>query len=66
MPWQQVPSKFKAGQLHSGSKSGPIVKKPSQMRAILMGEKRKGLTEEPDADGAMQQVRKAKPKRTKR
>lgn len=29
-----------AGKLHSGSKSGPIVTKPSQMKAIAMSEAR--------------------------
>lgn len=28
------------GKLHSGSKEGPIVKKPSQMKAIALGEAR--------------------------
>lgn len=32
------------GKLHSGSKSGPIVTKPSQMKAIAISEaRRKGL-----------------------
>lgn len=30
-----------AGKLHSGSKSGPVVTKPSQMKAIAMSEGRK-------------------------
>lgn len=29
-----------AGKLHSGSKSGPLVTKPSQMKAIAMSEAR--------------------------
>jgi len=33
--------KFKHGQLHSGSKSGPKVKNRKQALAILMSEKRK-------------------------
>ena len=42
MPWQRVMSKYKAGDLHSGSKSGPVVKSRKQAVAILMSEKRKG------------------------
>jgi len=30
-----------AGRLHSGSKSGPIVTNPSQMKAIALSESRK-------------------------
>lgn len=30
-----------AGKLHSGSKRGPVVTKPSQMKAIAMSEGRK-------------------------
>ena len=41
MPSKKVPHKFKHGTLHSGSKKGPIVKNPAQMKAILMSEKRK-------------------------
>lgn len=41
MPWNEVPAKFSSGQLHSGSKKGPIVKNPKQMTAILLSEKRK-------------------------
>jgi hypothetical protein len=41
MPSKDVPHKFKHGKLHSGSKKGPIVKNPAQMKAILMSEKRK-------------------------
>jgi hypothetical protein len=33
-------SKFKHGQLHSGSKSGPKVKSRDQAIAIMMSEKR--------------------------
>lgn len=31
---------FKKGQLHSGSKKGPVVTNPKQAKAILMSEKR--------------------------
>jgi len=41
MPWDQVLSKWKAGKLHSGSKSGPKVKSQKQAVAIMMSEKRK-------------------------
>jgi hypothetical protein len=40
MPFDQVPHKFKHGQLHSGSKKGPLVKNRNQMLAIMMSEKR--------------------------
>jgi hypothetical protein len=40
MPSKDVPNKFKKGELHSGSKSGPVVKSRKQMQAILMSEKR--------------------------
>jgi hypothetical protein len=41
MPSVLVPKKFKAGKLHSGSKSGPVVKNPKQMVAIMMSERKK-------------------------
>ncbi len=41
MPSKLVPAKFKAGKLHSGSKSGPPVTNQKQMVAIMMSEKRK-------------------------
>lgn len=41
MPWNQVISKFKAGNLHSGSKSGPKVKNFKQALAIESSEKSK-------------------------
>ena len=34
--------KWKSGQLHSGSKSGPPVKSQKQAVAIMLSEKRKG------------------------
>lgn len=43
MPASQVMHKWKHGQLHSGSKKGPIVKSQKQAIAIMMSEKRKGL-----------------------
>ena len=41
MPSSQVMHKYKHGKLHSGSKSGPKVKKRKQAIAIMLSEKRK-------------------------
>jgi hypothetical protein len=41
MPFDQVFKKFGAGNLHSGSKKGPVVKNPKQAVAIYMSEKGK-------------------------
>ncbi|GEM_PF-3239242 len=41
MPSDQVMGKWKAGELHSGSKQGPKVKDRDQAFAILMSERRK-------------------------
>jgi len=38
---KKVMKEYKSGQLHSGSKSGPLVKKRSQAIAIAMSESRK-------------------------
>lgn len=40
MPSKEVMSKFKKGALHSGSKSGPVVKNRKQAVAIMLSEKR--------------------------
>ena len=40
MPWDEVMSKWKSGDLHSGSKSGPKVKNQKQAVAIMLSEKR--------------------------
>jgi hypothetical protein len=40
MPWNEVMGKWKAGKLHSGSKSGPKVGSQKQAIAIMMSEKR--------------------------
>lgn len=40
MPFDQVMHKFKHGDLHSGSKSGPKVKNRKQAIAIMMSEKK--------------------------
>jgi hypothetical protein len=42
MPFQKVMHKFKHGELHSGSKKGPVVKNRKQALAIMLSEKRKG------------------------
>ena len=41
MPWNEVMHKWKAGTLHSGSKSGPKVSNRKQAIAIMLSEKRK-------------------------
>lgn len=41
MPFDQVMHKFKHGQLHSGSKKGPMVKDRKQAIAIMLSEKKK-------------------------
>lgn len=43
MPWKQVMEKWETGNLHSGSKHGPVVKNRKQAIAIMLSEKRKGL-----------------------
>lgn len=40
MPFDQVLHKWKADNLHSGSKSGPVVKNQKQAVAIMLSEKR--------------------------
>lgn len=40
MPFNQVMPKFGKGDLHSGSKQGPVVKNPKQAVAIMYSEKR--------------------------
>lgn len=41
MPYDEVMPKWKAGKLHSGSKSGPKVTSQKQAVAIMLSEKRK-------------------------
>lgn len=48
MPWNEVMSKFKSGDLHSGSKSGPAVKNPKQAIAVMLSEKRKAQGGNPE------------------
>ena len=43
MPWQEVMHKWKHGNLHSGSKSGPKVSNQKQAIAIMLSEKHKGI-----------------------
>lgn len=45
MPWDKVMSKFGKGDLHSGSKKGPVVKNPKQAEAIMFSEKKSGKKE---------------------
>ena len=40
MPWNEVLGKWKGGELHSGSKSGPAVHNQKQAIAIMLSEKR--------------------------
>lgn len=40
MPWDEVMSKWKAGRLHSGSPSGPVVGDRRRAVAIMLSEKR--------------------------
>jgi hypothetical protein len=40
MPASEVMPKFKAGHLHSGSVSGPVVTNPAQARAIAASEEK--------------------------
>ena len=41
MPWDEVMHKWKEGELHSGSKSGPVVKSQKMAEAIMLSERRK-------------------------
>ena len=41
MPAKKVMAEFRKRKLHSGSKHGPIVRKKSQAKAILLSELRK-------------------------
>lgn len=64
MPYDQVMHKFKHGQLHSGSKSGAVVKNRKQAIAIMLSEKRKAKSNpEYKSVGASASVLKKKVKR---
>jgi hypothetical protein len=41
LPYNQVLEKWAAGELHSGSKTGPKVKSHAQAVAIMLSEKKK-------------------------
>ncbi len=47
MPFQEVLPKFGRGELHSGSKHGPVVKNHKQAVAIMLSEKKKGTHAKP-------------------
>lgn len=40
MPYSEVMHKWKSGQLHSGSKGGPVVHSQPQAVAIMLSERR--------------------------
>lgn len=54
MPSDFVMPEFKAGKLHSGSKTGPVVKNRKQAVAILLAEKRKEGKRIPDRPASRQ------------
>lgn len=62
MPSSQVMHKFKHGELHSGSKSGPKVRNRKQAIAIMLSEKRN----EDETGSADRPARGKKPTRSKR
>ena len=65
MPSAKVMHEFKAGALHSGGKSGPVVKNRKQAIAIMLSEKSKeDLADGGDQDSAP--ARAKKPTRSKR
>ena len=63
MPWNEVPGKWKAGKLHSGSKHGPIIKNQKQMVAVMLSEKRAAQGGKKEyASKALAGLKAAKPK----
>ena len=62
MPYDQVMHKFKAGDLHSGSKSGPKVKNRKQAIAIMMSEKREAAKGKKEYQSHMEPSAKMKKK----
>ena len=44
---KKVMHEFKEGELHSGSKKGPVVSNPKQAIAIAISEKKKASTKKP-------------------
>lgn len=61
MPFDKVMHKFKHGQLHSGSKSGPKVENRKQAIAIMLSEK-KEAEEGNDEYAPLKGLKAAKPK----
>jgi hypothetical protein len=61
MPWNEVPAKWKAGKLHSGSKHGPVIKDQKQMVAVMLSEKRKAQGGKKEYQ-ALKGLKDAKPK----
>lgn len=61
MPWQEVMGKYKRGELHSGSKKGPVVRDRDQAVAIMLSEKRKGTHGRSARDGAKALARRRNP-----
>ena len=51
MPASEVFHKFKTGQLHSGSKTGPKVKNRKQAIAIYLSEKRAAAKDKKEYQG---------------
>ena len=60
-PWSSVMDKWKAGDLHSGSKNGPPVKSQKQAVAIMLSEKRES-GKKPEYRGLGDAVRSMKKK----
>lgn len=59
MPWTQAFSKFKKGALHSGSKSGPVVRNRKQAIAIALSEKRQAEGGDEEYASGKDRLRKA-------
>jgi len=62
VPSSQVMHKYKAGQLHSGGKSGPVVKNRKQAIAIMLSERKN----EEETGSADRPARGKRPTRKKR
>ena len=63
MPWDKVMGKWKAGDLHSGSKSGPEVKSQKQAVAIMLSEKKAAGEGKKEYRSEMHNYDQARPKR---
>lgn len=66
MPWNEVPGKFRAGTLHSGSPSGPRVTSRAQATAIMLSEKRAAMHGKNEYAAAAQSSRPMHPKMIQR